>query len=375
MSKRAVISVSNDLQHDQRVGRVCQTLHDQGYEVLLVGRLTQYSEPMSRPFKIRRFSLSFSKGFAFYAEFNIRLFLFLLKQKNDLLYSNDLDTLLPNYLVSRLRSIPLIYDSHEYFTEVPELIDRPRVRSFWLRLEKLIFPRLKNVIAVNKEIARIYSDKYGVPVSVVRNVPPFTPKETSALKNSSNKNSSKLKSEKRKEVVLIYQGALNLGRGIELMIDCMEFLDNGRLLIVGTGDVEERLKKRVKVKRLSDRVHFKGRIDPTSLKSLTSQASLGFSLEEDMGLNYRLALPNKIFDYIHAGVPVIVSDLPVMKKFVIDNKVGAVLKDRTPEALSQLITKVLSERKSYDQNLRAAAERFNWDKEKLELLQLIENLD
>ena len=319
--------------------------------------------------------MNFNKGFAFYAEFNIRLFLFLLKQKNDLLYSNDLDTLLPNYLVSRMRSIPLIYDSHEYFTEVPELIDRPRVRSFWLGLEKLIFPRLKNVITVNQEIAGIYSEKYGVSVSVVRNVPPLTPKEVSAFKNSSKLISSKLNSEKRKEDILIYQGALNLGRGIELMIDCMEFLEKGRLVIVGTGDVEERLKKRVKAKRLSDRVHFKGRIDPISLKSLTSQASLGFSLEEDLGLNYRLALPNKIFDYIHAGIPVIVSDLPVMKNFVVDNQVGAVLKDRTPEVLAQLIRKVLSERESYDLNLRAAAERFNWDKEKLELLKEIENLD
>jgi glycosyltransferase involved in cell wall biosynthesis len=155
----------------------------------------------------------------------------------------------------------------------------------------------------------------------------------------------------------------------------MEFLDKGRLLIVGSGDMEESLKKRVKIKQLSDRVHFKGRIDPTSLKSLTSQASVGFSLEEDMGLNYRLALPNKIFDYIHAGVPVIVSDLPVMKNFVVENKVGAILKDRTPEALAQLITKVLSEGKSYDRHLMAAAGRFNWDKEKLELLKLIENLD
>ena len=307
----------------------------------------------------------FNQGFAFYAEFNIRLFLYLLKQKKGLLYANDLDTLLANYLVARIRSFPLVYDSHEYFTEVPELIHRPRVRSFWLRLEKLIFPHLKNVIAVNEAIARIYTEKYRVPVSVVRNVPPLDPMKNWADKNFEN----------GEEAILIYQGALNLGRGIELMTDCMRFLENCKLLIVGSGDVSEDLKERVEARQLSDRIDFKGRIDPTSLKELTSKASLGLSLEEDIGLNYRLALPNKIFDYIHAGIPVIVSDLPVMRSFVAENKVGAVLKERTPKALAHLINKILSEKESYESHLRATARRFNWDNEKLELLKLIENLE
>lgn len=365
MVKRAVISVSNDLQSDQRVGRVCQTLHDQGYDVLLIGRNENGSQSISKPYRVRRFSMIFKKGFAFYAELNIRLFLYLMTVKKGLLYANDLDTLLPNYLIARLRSVPLVYDSHEYFTEVPELIDRPGVRKFWLRLEQSIFPRLNNVITVNKKLAQIYSEAYNVPVSVIRNVPSISSPANYAEKHLQNK----------KTDVLIYQGALNLGRGIELMIDCMAFLENCELLVIGRGDISSDLKKRVEAKQLADRVHFTGRIDPISLQEFTRKASLGLSLEEDLGLNYRYALPNKIFDYIHAGIPVVVSDLPVMGNFVLENKVGAVLTERNSKALAQLIVRVLSERRSYDSFLRDAAVNYNWDKEKVKLLKLIENLE
>ena len=365
MSKRVVISVTNDLRSDQRVARVCQTLYEEGYEVLLIGRFLKDRESVGKPYKTKRFSMIFKRGFVFYAEYNIRLFFYLLTQKMDLLYSNDLDTLLPNYLVARLWSVPLVYDSHEYFTEVPELIHRPGVRSFWLKLEALIFPRLKNVITVNKELGRVYSEKYGVPVSVIRNVP-LARKPGISLEQ---------RGDASKEDILIYQGALNVGRGIELMIDSMRYLDHCKLLIVGQGDISEELKKRVSKEQLGDRVHFMGRIDPENLHGLTPQASLGLSLEEDLGLNYRLALPNKIFDYIQAGIPAVVSDLPVMRDFVTENQVGAVLTEREPEALAQLIKKVLSVRKSYEAQLRVAAGRYNWDKEKEKLIKLIENLE
>jgi glycosyltransferase involved in cell wall biosynthesis len=328
---------------------------------------------MSKPYRTKRFSMIFKTGFGFYAEYNIRLFFYLLSREKELLYANDLDTLPANFLVSRMGSVPLVYDSHEYFTEVPELIHRPRVRSFWLRLEEFIVPRLKNVITVNKELAKIYSEKYRVPVAVVRNVASINSHGIPMEPKPGNRGDQK--PGKGEEDVLIYQGALNLGRGIELMIDCMAYLENCILLIAGRGDISTDLKRRAEEAKLNDRIQFLGRTDPESLRELTRKASLGLSLEEDLGLNYRYALPNKIFDYIHAGIPVIVSDLPVMGNFVLENKVGAVLTERNSKALAQLIMQVLSERRSYDSFLRDAAGNYNWDKEKVKLLKLIENLE
>ncbi len=339
-------------------------MHEAGYQVLLIGRLRKNSRDLKRPYPIRRMNLIFERGFAFYAEYNLRLFFLLLTRGKDLLYANDLDTLLPNFLVSRISNIPLVYDSHEYFTEVPELMERHAVRSVWLRLEKMIFPRLKNVITVNRELAEIYLQKYGVKSTVIRNVPEL-----------SNYNPGSRKLRVSNKPVLIYQGSLNTGRGIELMIDCMALLEDCTLVIAGEGDISQELEKRAADNRLTDRVIFKGRLSPEALRELTETADLGFSLEEDLGLNYHYALPNKIFDYIHAGIPVIVSDLPVMRNLVLEHRVGAILRDRDPRPLAHLVSQVLSERDSYRPHLEEAARKFNWNNEKVKLLELLENLE
>jgi len=169
--KRALVSVTNDLATDNRAHRSCSVLQELGYEVLLVGRRLPGSLPLERPYRTRRMRLLFNKGPLFYAEYNTRLFFLLLCSRVTLLFSNDLDTLLPNFLVARLRGKKLVYDTHEFYTEVPELVRRPRVRAVWLAIERWIFPRLRTVITVNGSIAEAYRARYGNTVDVVRNIP------------------------------------------------------------------------------------------------------------------------------------------------------------------------------------------------------------
>src|SRR3989338_2252762 len=151
--QKVILSVTNDLVTDQRVNRVCNSLLNLNYEVLLVGRQLKNSLPVNRKYPTKRFNLLFNKGFLFYANYNVRLFWLLLFSKSTLLWSNDLDTLPANYLVSKLKGIKLVYDSHEYFTEVPELVNRPKIQKIWLSIEQWIFPKLKNVITVSNQIA------------------------------------------------------------------------------------------------------------------------------------------------------------------------------------------------------------------------------
>lgn len=354
--KRIIISVINDLVGDQRIIRIASALQAHDFEVEVVGRkLPDSLEVGKLPYKTHRMRLFFQKGKFFYLEYNIRLFFLLLFRKVDILNSNDLDTLLANFLISRLRGKKLVYDSHEYFTEVPELIHRPATRKAWLRLEQWIFPKLQNVYTVNASIAGMYEEKYGVKVDVVRNLP--THKEVG---------------EKGDKRILIYQGALNVARGIELMIESMEYLPEYELWIVGKGDIEEELKARAKALDKGGKVEFKGFVRPDELGTLTRQAGLGLSLEEDRGLSYRYSSPNKIYDYLQASLPVLVSDLPEMAALVRNYGVGEVLEkeERKVEKLAERIRGICEgdTYDSYREKSIAAARELNWEKEQIHLI-------
>ena len=169
--------------------------------------------------------------------------------------------------------------------------------------------------------------------------------------------------------IILYQGAVNIGRGIELMLETIKLLDNCVLVIIGTGDIIEVLEQKVSSQTLENKVRFMGKVLPKDLKQFTPNATIGLSLEEDIGLNYRYALPNKLFDYIQAEVPVIVADLPEMKKLVETYQVGEILWERSPKSLAKLILKVISN--NYTIALQKAKRELTWTKEKDKLIRLL----
>jgi glycosyltransferase involved in cell wall biosynthesis len=360
--KRILISVTNDLTTDQRVEKTCEVLSEIGYDVLLVGRKLKKSLPIQRNYETIRFRLLFNKGFLFYAEFNIRLFIFLLFTKKDLLFSNDLDTLLPNYIIGKLQNKKLVFDSHELFSEIPELVNKQQVKNVWLYLEKTIIPKLKNVITVSDSIKNHYHNLYGISPIVVRNIP--------KIKKISQKN---FEIDAKGKKVILYQGSVNIGRGIELMIDTMALLDEYLFIVIGDGDILEQLKEKVSNLSLHNKVKFLGEKTPEELKKLTPNATIGMSLEEDLGLNYRYALPNKIFDYLHANVPVIIADLPEMRALIKRYQVGEILTERTPKTLAKTIVSMTNN--SYEKELKTAKKELNWSKEKEKLISIFSKLD
>lgn len=356
--KKIIISVSNNLITDQRVEKVCNSLHKNGFDILLIGRNypKNSSIKLNRPYRTKRIKLVFNKGILFYAEYNLRLFFVLLFNKKSMLLSNDLDTLLPNFLISKLQRKKLIFDSHELFSEVPELVNRKKVKVVWLTLEKQLIPKLKNCYTVCQSIADHYYKNYNTKFNIVRNLP--IKQEVITTNNLLNTNKK----------IIIYQGAINIGRGLELIINAMSYLDDYLLLIVGSGDIISDLQHNVTQKKLKNKVHFYGKTTPNELRKITPNAVLGISLEEDLGLNYRYALPNKIFDYIQAEVPILISDLPEMKKIVSQYNVGEVVNNRMPKLIAKQIETML--KKDFSDNLKTAKKELVWKTDEQKLLDL-----
>ncbi len=328
--RRAIVSVTNDLATDNRVHRTCTVLQDLGYDVLLVGRRLPQSPPVDRPYTTRRMRLPFTKGPLFYATYNVRLFLLLLFRRAALLVSNDLDTLTANFLAARIKGTPLLYDSHELYTEVPELVGRPGVQRVWRTIERWIFPRLKHVITVNESIAAVYRQHYGVAVQVVRNIPvprPLGPPPGRAALG--------LPADR---FILVLQGAgINVDRGGEEAVLAMGHLPQALLLIIGSGDAWPVLERLVQEHGLHDRVRLMGRMPYERLMDFTRAADLGLSLDKDSNLNYRYSLPNKLFDYLHAGIPVLATDLPEVAAVVRGHNCGVLLPAPAPEAIAAAV--------------------------------------
>ena len=354
--KRIIVSVTNDLVSDNRVHKICTTLTTMGFRILLIGRKLPVSLHLkSREYQTKRFNLIFKNGALFYAEYNFRLYIFLLFAKFNVLLSNDLDTLTANFLISKLRKKILVYDSHEYFTEVPELIHRPKVQRIWEWLERKMVPKIEYAYTVCESVAKIYEKKYGTLFKVVRNIP-------IALNNPG----KKILHKEFPEKMILYQGAINVGRGLEQAILSMKFIENAKLFIAGDGDIKPRLIELVEKEKLQNKVKFTGRLPLDELTNLTLLADLGLSIEEDLGLNYRFALPNKLFDYIQAQVPVLVTNLPEMEAIVNHYQIGEITTSLKPKKLAEKIKTTLFNNKKRDEwrnNLKVAARELTWEKE------------
>lgn len=351
--KRVILSVTNDLVTDNRLHKTACTLLEMGFDVLLVGRhLSKSADISNRPYATKRFKLLFSKGFAFYANYNIRLCWFLLFTKGHVLLANDLDTLPANFLVSRIKGIPLVYDSHEYFTEVPELQNRAFVRNCWKKMEAFILPRLTHAYTVSSSIAKAYETMYKTRFQVIRNLPVYT-SEAQCLQDF-------------ERPVIIYQGAVNMGRNIDKLVLAMKELQQVTLWIVGTGDLFHEIEKLVQDQQLQEKVKIFGKIPLEKLPEITRKATLGVSLEEPFGLNYTYALPNKLFDYLHAGLPVLVSKLPEMEAVVSTYQVGETIEECTPQYIAETIRNMLNntvKMEFYRKNAMHAAKELCWQNE------------
>ncbi len=355
--KRIIATVTNDLSYDRRMIRICSALAADGYNVLLVGRkLPESIDLVEQPFSQHRIQCYFRKGILFYAEYNLRLFQFLLKQRFEIGNSTDADTLLAVGLVCKIKNKIHVHDAHEYFTQVPELVNRKLVQWVWSQIEHYFIPKVQLAYTVSQSIADVYSNSFKVNFAVIRNVPPLL---------------KLVMPETVTENKIIYQGALNKGRGLEALITAMQNI-NGTLEIVGDGDITNDLHQLTHQLKLENKVTFLGMVSPDKLADITIKAKVGVNLCENLGLNYYFALSNKGFDYIHAYLPAVTNNFPEYIKLN-DQFETMCLTDCNANDISLAINKLLNDNAYYNKlrnNCLIAREELNWQKESAKLKEL-----
>ena len=333
--------------------RICETLADDGYAVTLVGRKLARSEKLEVRYSTKRLFCFFTRGKAFYIEYNIRLFFFLLFKRFDVICAIDLDTILPALFVSKLKGKPLGYDAHEYFQEVPEVVHRKRIKKFWERVAAFTIPKTAFRYTVSEGLAREFKKLYGSEFEVVRNLPKY-------LKSTI---------EESEAPFILYQGALNAGRGLETLINAAQGL-SVKVKIAGEGDLSRELRKQVKDMNLQSKVEFLGFLEPPELKALTPKAFLGYNLLENKGLSYFYSLSNKFFDYTMAGVPCLVSPFPEYVSLQSTHGIG-IIADLSEKDIISKTEMLLNDREKYTALSEAAilaSEILNWENESRILL-------
>jgi glycosyltransferase involved in cell wall biosynthesis len=359
--KRIIFCVTNDISFDQRMQRICRSLSTSGYDVTLVGRTLDSSVPlMPELFSQHRLKCFFNKGKAFYIEYNLRLFCWLLFQQFDAVCAIDLDTILPALFTAKLKRKKLVYDAHEYFPEVPEVTNRPLVKKVWQWVEKFALPKTNAAYTVSQSIADEFKKLYSVNVDVIRNI---------SLMET-------LPDAQKEQATILYQGALNEGRGLHQLLESVKDLD-AKIWIAGDGDITDELKAFAAQIGVQHKVVFYGKSQPNELKKLTSKATIGFNVLEEKGKSYYYSLSNKTFDYIHAGVPQLMSNFPEMLKLNEQFEIGIIVKECTPNAIALAINRLLQNANFYEtlcRNCLQAKQELNWQAEEKKLLNIYEQL-
>jgi glycosyltransferase involved in cell wall biosynthesis len=359
--KRIVFTVTNDLSYDQRMQRICNSLATNGYNVLLVGRkLNSSVELKNESYRQKRLYCFFSKGFLFYAEYNLRLFFFLLFIKMDAVCAIDLDTILTCYCITELRGKKRIYDAHELFTEMKEVITRPLIKKFWARVEKFMAPEFKFGYTVSYSIAEEFKKRYNVSYDVIRNIPIKRSMESTTVNNK----------------IILYQGAVNEARGLENLVAAMQQV-NAILHIYGDGNIYKKIESLVKATSLEEKVILKGKVVPGKLHVITQQSYIGINLVEPLGLNQLYSLANKFFDYMHAGIPQVTMNFPEYKKINDEYKIAILINSVDTKEIAAALNLLMQDNVLYNElknNCSVARELFNWQQEEKKLISFYKNV-
>lgn len=373
--------VLNTFTHDARVHKEAKTLTDAGYNVTVIALWkpglpqteTKYGYQIQR---IRLKSIRWQGGVIVplvkYIEFALRVHRFAKQHPADIYHANDSNTLPSAWLAARRNKTPFIYDAHEL--ETGRNFKKSRLASIYGRLwalpEKLLIHKAHSVITVSKSIAQVLADIYDIPLpTVIMNCP-----ETQALSAPVDLHAEFGINPAHK--IALYQGGITAGRGIEVFIEAVQLLPNVTGLLLGNGTLHTSLQQKIQSGKYQ-RIHLPGAVPQKKLLSYTAGANIGIALIEAVCKSYYYSLPNKLFEYIHAGIPVIGSNLPEIASIIQQYNIGSVVDPTNVDSIANAIQTLLEDENTYQEaktNTALAANHFNWENESEKLLNLYQQV-
>jgi len=352
----------NPIDYERRIQNQAGSAVEAGYKVRIFALDLPGHGSGKNPFSypVTQIKTPFYRGGLLkFLHFNWKIFRLLLFQRIGVIHCHDLWLMPAASLLTVLKKNRLIYDAHEYYAGL-EIFNHHRLRrKIWMVLEQLVIPSVDVLLTVSEPLADLYRLKYKYlkAVEVIRNLP--NP-ESGQIQNSA------VSFPAVPRPVIIYQGHFRPGRGLGNLIHAMALTDKGHLLMVGGGELEGDLKNLVAHYHLEKRITFFGYVPNNELISFSAQADLGVVLFEPTSLNYAYALPNKFFEYIMAGIPVLASDIDTFQAYINQYKVGMTVDPSDIQAIAARIRLMFSEPQKmsiWRKNVRLAAMALNWKHE------------
>jgi hypothetical protein len=333
--------VSNTHYTDQRMHRICNSLQNASFDCTVLGlkELNNKSAYAYQYFGVKNW---FKTGVLFYLELLLRQFIKGYKIDFDIVSTVDADTALAGRWLSKLKNKKHVHDYHELFSEVPELKDKFIKKRIWKWIESISLKATPSY-TVAPGLANYYHQKIGVKPEIIPNYPNFKPI-----------------SENQKQYDIIYQGAINQGRCLQLLIETCK-AQNYKLCICGEGDLDGQLIQWIDN---SEFIEWKGRVSPSELHFITQKATLGFNVLDNSSLSYDESMPNKTFDYIMAGIPQVISQSNQLSKLNEQHSFAWELTELSQEALAALLKTIFSNDLLYkerQQNSLKLREFWNWE--------------
>lgn len=361
MKKICITYLGNPF-HDTRITNLKNSLEENKYEVKVIG--FDWLDPDFKTYRKDNFvihKLSKTKfSLLFYISFKILLLKELFKTKADIYFAEDIYSLPFVKFRTLFIKSKVYYNSRELYAFLGGLRNRKIIQRILTFIERLFIKQVDQVLTTGQMDSEFLEKFYGIKNTlVIRNIP--------KLKTAEDKVDLRKKLALPTETkILLYQGVLLDGRGVEIVIRNLSNIKNSVFVILGAGEKREKWERLAEECKVENRVFFLGSIPQSELISYTAAADLGICLIENISVSYYHALPNKLFEYIMAGVPVISSALPQMKKIVEDYKVGSCVDLEENIEIDTTINKMLENPnllKEYKENCAKAAKELNWDVE------------
>jgi len=363
----ALVSL-NPLDHDTRTRLICDSFLDSGWELDIIvpvgGEVNQYRDADLHIIPFSTWPIRQRKVI----EFNYRAYKTLLALDSDIVYAVDLDTLWAAAKSSKITQSKIVFESREYFPGQLSVEKRSLVKFFWNVMQNQLLPKADVVLTVNESIAQLLVGKYSIrKPEIVMNVPQLS----GEIQPVDLRREYGFKT----EYVMVFQGVLRPGQGLVRSVKAVAANENISLLVIGDGPERRKLEQYINDYNLTDRVKCSGMLPSEVLLNYTAGADAGFMLIEPLALNSYLALPQKLFQYIAAGVPPVVTALPELEKIVLTEQLGLVLdKDSSSEDSVNLKRFIENSLEGCRKACQKTAANYDWEKERKKLIALCRRL-